>query len=105
MSQETTSSAGRRRIVVGLVVTILGVVAFLNADPTGLLVMLPAVPLYLLSALFNPSAARGVFWDSAHGPPFLTGAGISLVYFLPALILLISGAFAKPEEKSSAPGT
>jgi hypothetical protein len=80
----------------------LGLVAFaaghLGFSPGDLLVVLPAVPLYLLASLGDSSQHSGVLWDSAHGPPFLTTMGIVVVYFLPALI-----AFAWQLSKQSSP--
>jgi hypothetical protein len=53
-------------------------------------VMGPAFPLYLLSAKLNGSAVtRGVFWDSAHSPPFLNPLGLVAVYALPSILGLV----------------
>jgi hypothetical protein len=69
---------------------VLGLIALTAADlgseVAELLVILPAVPFYLLSSTTGGGDHGGVLWDSAHGPPFLTLAGIVVVYFLPALL-------------------
>ena len=51
--------------------------------------MVPAFIELLPAMLFGCSGncVDGFFVDSAHGPPFLTIAGVFLVYFLPALLL------------------
>jgi hypothetical protein len=71
----------------------MGLVAFaasnLQFSPGDLLVILPAIPLYLLSSLGDSNPHSGVLWDSAHGPPFLTTVGIVVVYFLPALMAVV----------------
>jgi hypothetical protein len=81
---------------------VLGLVAFaashLQFSPGELLVVLPAIPLYLLSSVGDSNQSSGLLWDSAHGPPFLTTMGIVVVYFLPALI-----TFAWQLSKQSSP--
>jgi hypothetical protein len=53
-------------------------------------VIWPAVLLYALGSGFGANDVRsGLLWDSAHGPPFLTGIGVALVYFLPAALGLL----------------
>jgi hypothetical protein len=68
---------------------VLGLIALaatdLGSEVAELLVILPAVPFYLLSSTTGGGEHGGLLWDSAHGPPFLTTAGIVVVYFLPAL--------------------
>ena len=47
----------------------------------------PAIPLYFLSSGFgSTNVHRGLLWDSAHGPPFLNGGGVLVIYFLPAAL-------------------
>jgi hypothetical protein len=55
-----------------------------------LVTIVPAVPFYLISDLLTAGTAqRGLFWDSAHGPPFLNGAGVGLVYVLPGVVAAV----------------
>jgi hypothetical protein len=51
--------------------------------------MVPAFVELLPATLFRCSGncVDGFFVDSAHGPPFLTVAGVFLVYLLPAVLL------------------
>jgi hypothetical protein len=82
-------------IIVGLILLCLGMVAAIGIDPSGLTIILPAMPLYLLSSAIDPSARSGMLWDSAHSPPFLNSLGIFCVYFAPGVCLLLFGAFRR----------
>jgi hypothetical protein len=84
---------GRSWVLIGAGIWFgLGLAAFaashLRFSPGELPVVLPAIPLYLLSSLGDSNQHSGLLWDSAHGPPFLTTTGIVVVYFLPALTAL-----------------
>jgi len=91
------------QLTVGALLLALGVVTYAGLDPTGLVVILPAIPFYMFSAWLDPSARRGVFWDSAHSPPFLNTLGIACVYIIPGLLLVALALFAKrPPRKLAA---
>src|SRR5262245_21154271 len=58
-------------------------------DSVALILIPPAVPLYLLSSTFRGTGvSHGLLWTSAHGPPFLTPGGIAVVYIVPGLVFL-----------------
>ena len=91
---------GRTRIIVGAIIVVLGIATVSGIDASGPLLILQAVPFYIASTTVDPSARRGMFWDSAHGPPFLNDSGIAIVatiYFVVGTVLIIWGAFVKPE--------
>jgi hypothetical protein len=75
-------------IVAGILLVGLGIAAYAGADPSYNEIILPAVPLYLMSARMDPSATHGLLWDSAHSPPFLNPLGILCVYIIPGFLLL-----------------
>jgi len=52
---------------------------------------LPAAALHSAQqAMGLAPAARGVLYDSAHGPLFLNVVGVTVVYFLPAAVAFIA---------------
>ena len=53
-------------------------------------IMIPAVPLYLLSAkLRGPAVTGGLFWTSGHSPAVLNPLGLVAVYALPSILGLL----------------
>lgn len=84
--------AGLAASAVWLLLGLVGTAVFvgLESDLGYRAVMGPAVPLYLLSAKLNgPNVRQGVFWDSAHSPPFLNPFGLVAVYALPSILGLV----------------
>lgn len=58
-------------------------------DSVALILIPPAIPLYLLSSAFHGAGvSHGLLWTSAHGPPFLTPAGVVAVYIVPGFVFL-----------------
>ncbi len=58
--------------------------------------ILPAVLFWIVDSRFGTRhVTEGLFWGSAHSPPFLTPAGIAVVYFIPAIIG-IAWSFRRP---------
>ena len=93
---------GRTRIIVGAILIALGIATVSGIEASGPLLILQAVPFYIASTTVDPSAKRGMFWDSAHSPPFLNDSGIALVasiYFILGIVLIVWGAFVKPETR------
>jgi hypothetical protein len=97
-------------IIVGVALLIGGGLAASGVDATALTVILPAIPLALLSTWLDPSARSGLLWDSAHSPPFLNPLGIGMVYFLPGVIFVVLGLIRRanrtairPRERISEP--
>jgi anaerobic C4-dicarboxylate transporter len=85
----------KRKVALAIILVwiALGVAALTAiADSTSVVgeyaLILPAVP-FSLAATTIANERRGFFWDSAHGPPFLTLPGVLLVYFLPAFLGLV----------------
>jgi hypothetical protein len=82
-------------ISVGAILILLGLLAISGTDEGAWLLILPAIPLAMLTNWLDPSARQGLLWDSAHSPPFLNAVGLALVYFLPGLLLVATGVFRR----------
>jgi hypothetical protein len=86
----------RRRLLLAFALTwlalgVIGLTAFtrFSTPIAALIIVLPAIPLYLLSNLFGTADAySGLLWVAVHGPPFLNIPGIVVVYIVPALLIL-----------------
>jgi hypothetical protein len=90
-----TPKARRRLLAFSLIWLALGLIGF--AAFAGFytpivfeaVIVLPAIPLYLLSTRFGTShASSGWLWVAVHGPPFLNVPGMVVVYVVPALLIL-----------------
>lgn len=96
-----------RRVVLGsagFALLIGGLLAISGDEVVGVWFrILPAFPFALLSNVFDESAHRGLFWDSAHSPPFLNALGLTVVYFGPGAVLVLL-ALIRGHGKSRAPG-
>lgn len=73
---------------------ILGLIGLLIPGVDAWVLILPAIPIYLISSSFSDHVVtHGLLWDSAHGPPFLNTGGVIAVYVVPlvvAIFLLIA---------------
>jgi peptidoglycan biosynthesis protein MviN/MurJ (putative lipid II flippase) len=77
--------------LVWLALGLIGLAALAGFGSTfaAVVIMLPAIPLYLLSTRFGREhASSGLFWLAAHGPPFLNIPGVVVVYLAPAVLIL-----------------
>jgi hypothetical protein len=88
-------------IIAGCLLVAIGALALADTEASAIAQVVPAVPLYLISSAFDPAARSGLLWDSAHGPPFLNGAGIACVYFIPGVLLLLLGALARQRPRNA----
>lgn len=79
----------------GTVLLGLGALAASGFDATAFPLIVPAIPLALLSNWLDPAARSGLLWDSAHSPPFLNGLGLAVVYFVPGVFLVGAGLRAR----------
>jgi hypothetical protein len=91
----------RIAIIAGCVLLALGALSLAETEASAIALIVPAVPLYLISSAFDPAARSGLLWDSAHSPPFLNGAGIACVYFIPGAVLLLFGAVSRQRSRSA----
>jgi hypothetical protein len=91
----------RVAIITGCVLLALGALSLAETEASAIALIVPAVPLYMLSSAFDPAARSGLLWDSAHSPPFLNGAGIVCVYFLPGFLLLVLGAVTRQRSREN----
>jgi len=80
-------------IILAAVLLTLGAMALVGGAVGEWLLILPAIPFAMVTMWLEPGARSGIFWDSAHSPPFLNALGLTVVYFLPGLLLLISSFF------------
>jgi hypothetical protein len=102
----------KRRVLLGTacVLAVLGVVGFAGhlgvlSEVAALPLVVPAVLLAgLAKALGLPRAGMGVLWDAAHGPPFLTVAGVILIYFLPSAVLVLASWSSAPADAGPGAG-
>jgi hypothetical protein len=62
----------------GATLLLLGLLAITGAEQAAWLLILPAIPLAILTTWIDPSARHGLLCDSAHSPPFLNSV-VSLV--------------------------
>lgn len=77
------------QLVCGSILLVTGALA---VTPTGVsqwLLILPAIPFYMFGTWIDASAKHGLLWDSAHSPPFLNPIGITVIYFLPGVLLIL----------------
>jgi len=82
-------------VTVGAVLLCLGALAASGIEASAFPLILPAIPLALLSNWIDPSARSGLLWDSAHSPPFLNKLGVAIVYFVPGVLLVGAGLVAR----------
>jgi hypothetical protein len=82
-------------LIFGAVLLGLGALAASGIDAAAFPLILPAIPLALISNWIDPSARSGLLWDSAHSPPFLNALGITVIYFVPGLLLVGAGFVAR----------
>lgn len=82
-------------VTIGAVFLCLGALAASGIDAGAFPLILPAIPLALLSNWIDPSARSGLLWDSAHSPPFLNTLGVVIVYFVPGVLLIAAGLVAR----------
>ena len=90
----------RTRIIIGLILIGLGIATMSGVEASGILLIIQALPFYIASTTVDPSAKRGMFWDSAHGPPFLNDSGAALVgslHLVLGIAFILWGTFAKPQ--------
>ncbi len=63
---------------------------------TGILHNLLAAYTIILPPMLLHLPDRSILTDAAHGPPFLTFFGVFVLYFLPAIILLLWAGRSSP---------
>jgi hypothetical protein len=66
--------------------SLLGIIGLIVPGVDILVLMLPAMPLYLVTTVIDSTATHGLLWDSAHSPPYLNSVGVAVVYVLPGIV-------------------
>jgi hypothetical protein len=88
---------------IGMILLVFGLLAISGTDVGAWFLILPAIPLALLSTAVDESARSGWLWDSAHSPPFLNPIGLAVVYFIPGIVLVVISILRRnPSSLSSA---